>query len=99
MNAMRFENRRLVLGVALIVLSFFVDVPLHGWEGAAITVVLSIAMFIAGLALIGNRRGGRLKLGVITPAEYVKRCRQARDRGVVLHPHMIQRAREIDPTF
>jgi predicted phage tail protein len=99
MNAMRFQNRRLICGVALILLSFFVVVPLPGWQGAVITMVLSIVMFIAGLALIGNRRGGRLKLGILTPAEYVKRCRQARDRGVELDPHMIQRARDIDPTF
>jgi hypothetical protein len=71
-----------------------------GWlGGVVITVVVPIAMFIAGLALVGNGRGGSLKPGVLTPAEYVKRCRRARDRGVKLHPLMIQRARDIDPTF
>lgn len=53
----------------LILLSFYVNVPLQGWGGAVITVVISMPLFIAGVALIGNRRGGSLKLGVLTPSE------------------------------
>ena len=43
------------LGVALIVLSFFVSVPLQGLLGLAATAVVSLALFIAGVALVANQ--------------------------------------------
>jgi UPF0716 family protein affecting phage T7 exclusion len=43
------------LGVALLVLSLFVNVPLHGLLGLVATVVVSIALFIAGVALVANQ--------------------------------------------
>jgi hypothetical protein len=43
------------LGVALLVLSLFVNVPLHGLLGLAATAVVSMALFIAGLALVANQ--------------------------------------------
>jgi UPF0716 family protein affecting phage T7 exclusion len=53
----------LALGVALIVLSFFVNVPLQGLLGVVATAVVSIALFIAGVALAANQwiRMRRLK--------------------------------------
>ncbi len=43
------------LGVALIALSFFVNVPLQGLLGLAATAVISMALFVAGLALAINQ--------------------------------------------
>ena len=43
------------LGVALLVLSLFVNVPLHGLLGLAATAVVSMALFIAGVALVANQ--------------------------------------------
>jgi|HubBroStandDraft_3_1064219.scaffolds.fasta_scaffold15844_2 hypothetical protein len=43
------------LGVALLVLSLFVNVPLHGLLGLVATVVVSMALFIAGVALVANQ--------------------------------------------
>jgi len=43
------------LGVALIVLSFLVSVPLQGLLGLAATAVVSLALFIAGVALVANQ--------------------------------------------
>jgi hypothetical protein len=45
----------LALGVALIVLSFLVNVPLQGLLGLAATAVVSLALFIAGVALVANQ--------------------------------------------
>jgi UPF0716 family protein affecting phage T7 exclusion len=45
----------LALGLALIVLSFFVNVPLRGLLGLVATAVVSIALFIAGVALVANQ--------------------------------------------
>ena len=43
------------LGVALLVLSLFVNVPLHGLLGLVATAVVSLAVFIAGVALVANQ--------------------------------------------
>jgi hypothetical protein len=43
------------LGVALIVLSFFVNVPLQGLLGLVASAVVSLALFIAGVALVANQ--------------------------------------------
>jgi len=43
------------LGVALLVLSLFVNVPLHGLLGLVATAVISMALFIAGVALVANQ--------------------------------------------
>jgi hypothetical protein len=43
------------LGVALLVLSLFVNVPLHGLLGLVSTAVVSMALFIAGVALVANQ--------------------------------------------
>ena len=43
------------LGVALLVLSLFVNVPLHGLLGWVATAVVSMALFIAGVALVANQ--------------------------------------------
>ena len=43
------------LGVALLVLSLFVNVPLHGLLGRVATAVVSMALFIAGVALVANQ--------------------------------------------
>jgi UPF0716 family protein affecting phage T7 exclusion len=43
------------LGVALLALSLFVNVPLHGLLGLAATAVVSMALFIAGVALVANQ--------------------------------------------
>ena len=43
------------LGLALIVLSFFVNVPLHGLLGLVASAVVSMALFIAGVALVANQ--------------------------------------------
>ena len=45
----------LALGVALIVLSFLVNVPLQGLLGLVATAVVSLALFIAGVALVANQ--------------------------------------------
>jgi hypothetical protein len=45
----------IALGLALIVLSFFVRLPLHGPVGIVLNVAISLGMFIAGLALLANR--------------------------------------------
>jgi uncharacterized membrane protein YhaH (DUF805 family) len=45
----------LALGVGLIVLSFFVNVPLQGLLGLVATAVVSLALFIAGVALVANQ--------------------------------------------
>ena len=42
------------LGLALIVLSFVVGLPLRGPLGVVVSVVISLGMFIAGLALLAN---------------------------------------------
>ena len=43
------------LGVALLVLSLFVNVPLHGLLGLVASAVVSMALFIAGVALVANQ--------------------------------------------
>jgi len=43
------------VGVALLVLSLFVNVPLHGLLGLVATAVVSMALFIAGVALVANQ--------------------------------------------
>ena len=43
------------LGVALLVLSLFVNVPLHGLLGWVATAVVSMALFLAGVALVANQ--------------------------------------------
>ena len=43
------------LGMALLVLSLFVNVPLHGLLGLVATAVVSMALFIAGVALVANQ--------------------------------------------
>ena len=43
------------LGVALIVLSFVVNVPLQGLLGLVASAVVSLALFIAGVALVANQ--------------------------------------------
>jgi hypothetical protein len=43
------------LGVALMVLSLFVNVPLHGVLGLVANTVVSMAVFIAGVALVANQ--------------------------------------------
>jgi hypothetical protein len=43
------------LGVALLVLALFVNVPLHGLLGLVATAVVSMALFIAGVALVANQ--------------------------------------------
>jgi hypothetical protein len=45
----------LALGVGLIGLSFFVNVPLQGLLGLLATAVVSLALFIAGVALVANQ--------------------------------------------
>jgi hypothetical protein len=45
----------IALGLALIVLSFVVGLPLRGPLGVVVSVVISLGMFIAGLALLANR--------------------------------------------
>ena len=45
----------IALGLALIVLSFVVGLPLHGPVGVVVNIVISLAMFIAGVALLANR--------------------------------------------
>ena len=45
----------IVLGLALIILSFVVGLPLHGPVGVAVNLVISLSMFIAGVALLANR--------------------------------------------
>jgi hypothetical protein len=45
----------IALGLALIILSFVVGLPLHGPVGVVINVVISLGMFIAGVALLANR--------------------------------------------
>lgn len=46
--------RARVLAAALIVMSPFVIVPLHGLLGLAITAVISMALCAAGVALVAN---------------------------------------------
>jgi uncharacterized membrane protein YhaH (DUF805 family) len=43
------------LGLALIVLSFIVSMPLQGVLGVILTAVISMALFIAGVALAANQ--------------------------------------------
>jgi uncharacterized membrane protein YhaH (DUF805 family) len=43
------------LGLALIVLSFIVGMPLQGVLGVIISAVISMALFIAGVALAANQ--------------------------------------------
>jgi hypothetical protein len=43
------------IGLALIVLSFFLNVPLHGLLGLVAGAVVSMALFIAGVALVANQ--------------------------------------------
>jgi hypothetical protein len=45
----------IAVGLALIVLSFFVRVPLYGAVGMVLNIVISLSLFIAGIALIANR--------------------------------------------
>lgn len=55
MSTMRLPSRS-ILGLALIVLSFVVAVPLHGLVGVVATWVISMAMWIAGFAVIFKSR-------------------------------------------
>jgi hypothetical protein len=41
-------------GVALLLMSLFVNVPLHGVLGMAATAVVSMALLIAGIAGVAN---------------------------------------------
>ena len=41
--------------MALLVLSLFVNVPLHGLLGLVATALVSLAVFIAGVALVANQ--------------------------------------------
>ncbi len=41
-------------GAALILLSLFVNVPLHGLLGLTVTAVISMALLIAGVAGVAN---------------------------------------------
>ncbi|WIM88897.1 hypothetical protein PT015_05305 [Candidatus Mycobacterium wuenschmannii] len=41
-------------GVGLILLSLFVNVPLHGYLGLTVTAVVSMALLIAGVAAVAN---------------------------------------------
>lgn len=41
-------------GVALLLMSLFVNVPLHGVLGMAATAVVSMALLIAGVAAVAN---------------------------------------------
>jgi uncharacterized membrane protein YhaH (DUF805 family) len=43
------------LGLTLIVLSFIVSMPLQGVLGVILTAVISMALFIAGVALAANQ--------------------------------------------
>lgn len=43
------------LGLGLIVLSLFVNLPLNGLLGLVATAVVSMALFIAGVALVANQ--------------------------------------------
>jgi hypothetical protein len=43
------------VGIALIVLSFVVRLPLHGPVGLVLNIVVSLTLFIAGVALLANR--------------------------------------------
>lgn len=45
----------IAVGLALIVLSFFVRLPLNGAVGMVLNIVISLGLFIAGIALIANR--------------------------------------------
>jgi hypothetical protein len=45
----------IAIGLVLIVLSFFVRVPLDGALGLVLNIVISLGLFIAGIALIANR--------------------------------------------
>ena len=45
----------IAVGAALIVMSLFVSVPLSGLLGLAITAVISMALCIAGVALVANQ--------------------------------------------
>jgi hypothetical protein len=45
----------IAVGLALIVSSFFLRVPLDGAVGMVLNIVISLALFIAGIALIANR--------------------------------------------
>jgi hypothetical protein len=44
----------IVAGAGLILLSLFVNVPLHGWLGLTVSAVLSMALLIAGVAGVAN---------------------------------------------
>jgi len=45
----------IAVGAALVVMSLFVSVPLHGLLGLAITAVISMALCVAGIALVANQ--------------------------------------------
>jgi hypothetical protein len=44
----------IVAGVALLLMSLFVSVPLHGLLGMAATAVVSMALLIGGVAAVAN---------------------------------------------
>jgi predicted phage tail protein len=45
----------IAVGAVLIVMSLVVNVPLHGWLGFIATAVVSMSLFIAGVALLANQ--------------------------------------------
>jgi hypothetical protein len=45
----------IAVGVVLLILSFVVRVPLQGWFGFITTAVVSMALFIGGVALVANQ--------------------------------------------
>ena len=40
-----------------------------------------------------------VRSGILEPAEFVRRCRAAREQGVALRDNVVSFARSIDPTF
>jgi hypothetical protein len=48
-------NVNIALGLTLIGLAFVMGVPLHGAVGVVVSTVVSMAMLIAGVALLANR--------------------------------------------
>jgi hypothetical protein len=45
----------IAVGATLIVMSLFVNVPLHGVLGVAIAALISMALCVAGVALVANQ--------------------------------------------
>jgi len=45
----------IAVGIVLLIMSLLVRVPLQGWLGFIATAVVSMALFIAGVALVANQ--------------------------------------------